>query len=95
MRNLTFGGTIVVLAFLSVSAFAADTELPDAAKKAFQDKYKDVKSYKVKSENEKGKTLYEVKFKDADGVENEVELTADGSKLKVEDDEDDEKDEKK
>jgi uncharacterized membrane protein YkoI len=60
-------------------AYAADTELPDAAKKAFQDKYKDVKSYKVKVENAKGKTVYEVEFKDANGVENEVELAADGT----------------
>jgi uncharacterized membrane protein YkoI len=76
MRYLLLSAMVAVVSF---AARAADMELPDAAKKAFQDKYKDVKSYKVKTENEKGKTVYEVEFKDANGVENEVEITADGT----------------
>ena len=76
MRYLLLSAMLFVASF---AACAADTELPDAAKKAFQDKYKDVKSYKVKTENDKGKTVYEVEFKDANGVENEVEIAADGT----------------
>jgi uncharacterized membrane protein YkoI len=76
MRYLLLSAMVFVVSF---AVRAADTDLPDAAKKAFQDKYKDVKSYKVRTENEKGKTVYEVEFKDANGVKNEVELTADGT----------------
>jgi uncharacterized membrane protein YkoI len=70
-------GVVALFVFCGVVT-AASTELPAAAKQAFQAKYPGVTALKVTTENENGATNYEIKFKDAAGLERELELTEAG-----------------
>ena len=80
MRTIVLGMLFAVCSLLgSVNAIAADVQVPDAVKKAFADKYKDVTDGKWGEEKEGAKTMYEVAWKDKEGMKHEVEYEADGT----------------
>ena len=53
-------------------------DLPEAARTAVQKKVKDGEIQKLERDEKRGKTVYEVEFRAADGQEHELEVSEDG-----------------
>ena len=71
---------VLVVGAISRCNYAAEekSDIPDAVKAAFAEKYKGVTPKKWGVENEGGKKQYEAQWKDSDGVKHEVEFDAAG-----------------
>jgi uncharacterized membrane protein YkoI len=83
-RTIVFGMLIAACGLMgSFQIAAADVQVPEAVKKAFAEKYKDVTGAKWGEEKEGGKTLYEAAWNDKDGVKHEVEFDAAGTVVLV------------